>query len=89
VNIELFGTEAGAQLRPLTVYRMNGDEEENVTIDVPENANLLAWDNVAAHFIDSILDGTPCAAPLRHGWQVQRMMEGLLKSAATGREVRL
>lgn len=89
VNIELFGTEAGAQLRPLTIYRMNGNMEENATIEMPENANLLAWDNVAAHFIDSILDGTPCIAPLRHGWLVQRMMEGLLRSAETGQEVRL
>lgn len=88
VNIELFGTEAGAQLRPLTIYRMNGDMEENAAIEMPENANLLAWDNVAGHFIDSILDSTPCIAPLRHGWLVQRMMEGLLKSAETGQEVR-
>jgi len=89
LNIELFGTQAGAQLRPLTIYRMNGNLEENATIEMPENANLLAWDNVAGHFIDSILDGTPCIAPLRHGWQVQRMMEGLLRSAETGQEVRL
>lgn len=88
VNIELFGTEAGARLRPLTIYRMNGALEENATIDLPESTNELAWDNVAGHFIDSILNGTPCAAPLRHGWLVQRMMEGLLRSAETGREVR-
>ena len=89
LNIELFGTKAGAQLRPLTIYRMNGELEENATIDIPESTNELAWDNLAGHFIDSILDGTPCAAPLRHGWLVQRMMEGLLKSAETGQEVRL
>ncbi len=89
LNIELFGTQAGAQLRPLTIYRMNGELEENATIDIPESANELAWDNLAGHFIASILDGTPCAAPLRHGWLVQRMMEGLLRSAQTGQEVRL
>lgn len=89
VNIELFGTDAGALLRPLTIYRMNGDQEQDESINIPENANQLAWDNVAAHFIDCILDGIPCQAPLRHGWQVQRMMEGLLRSAETGQEVRL
>lgn len=89
VNIELFGTEAGALLRPLTIYRMNGNLEADTTVAVPENANQLAWDNVAAHFIESILDGVPCQAPLRHGWLVQRMMEGLLESAQAGHEVRL
>jgi len=89
VNIELFGTKAGALLRPLTIYRMNGDLEADTRVAVPENANQLAWDNVAAHFIECILDGAPCIAPLRHGWLVQRMMEGLLESATKGHEVRL
>ena len=47
------------------------------------------FDHIAAHFIDCILDGVECTAPLRHGLQVQQMMEALLKSASTGREVRL
>ena len=48
-----------------------------------------AWDNIAAHFIACILDGMPCEAPLRHGLIVQQMMEGLLRSAKLGKEVRL
>jgi predicted dehydrogenase len=48
-----------------------------------------AWDNIAAHFIACILDGIECQAPLRHGLMVQQMLEGLLRSAETGREVRL
>ena len=51
-------------------------------------AGLESWDNIAAHFIDSILDGKPCAAPLRHGLIVQQMMEALLLSAETGKEAR-
>jgi predicted dehydrogenase len=39
--------------------------------------------------IECILDGKKCAAPLRHGLVVQQMMEALLKSAETGREVRI
>jgi len=30
------------------------------------------------------LDGTDCEAPLRHGLMVQKMMEGLLRSAEIG-----
>ena len=45
------------------------------------------WNRIADHFIACILDGIQCQAPLRHGLIVQSMMEGLLRSAETGREV--
>ena len=48
-----------------------------------------AWDRLSAHFIECILDGVVCTVPLRHGLVVQEMLEALLKSAATGREVRM
>jgi predicted dehydrogenase len=47
------------------------------------------WDHIAAHFVECVLDSVPCQAPLRHGLIVQAMMEALLESARTGREVRL
>ncbi|MGI6367083.1 MAG: Gfo/Idh/MocA family protein [Anaerolineae bacterium] len=85
LNIELFGTEAGARLRPLTLYSTEKDAPMDTAISVPKTGN--SFDAVAAHFIACILDGVPCQAPLRHGLVVQRMMEGLLESAAQGREV--
>ena len=86
LQIELFGDEAGAQLRPLTLYRTVNGAPQDVTVDLPEICK--PWDNIAAHFIECILDGVECQAPLRHGLIVQEMMEGLLRSAETGREVR-
>ena len=47
------------------------------------------WNAIAAHFVECILDGVPCQAPLRHGLIVQEMMEAVLESAETGREVAL
>ena len=85
-QIELFGTEAGARWRPPTLYRTVDGAPEDVVIDLP--ATPTAWDRLADHFVACVLDGEPCQAPLRHGLIVQRMMEGLLKSAVTGREVR-
>ena len=87
-NIELFGTDAGARLKPLTVYQTKRHKPVDKEITLPK-AKRDVWRVIVDHFADCILDGTPCSAPLRHGWQVQRMMEGLLKSAQTGREVRL
>lgn len=87
LNIELFGTDAGAVLRPLTLFETVNDAPLDTSISVPSTGN--AFDAIADHFIACILDGIPCEAPLRHGLVVQRMMEGLLESATLGHEVRL
>jgi predicted dehydrogenase len=87
VNIELFGTEAGAKLKPLSIYQTVNGAPQDVSIEVQQQPT--GWDNIAAHWIECILDGVPCGAPLRHGLIVQQMMEGLLRSAQLGKEVRL
>jgi predicted dehydrogenase len=87
LNVELFGTEAGATLKPLTVYRTTDGVPENVEIAIP--SKVTPWDHIAAHFAECILDGKECDAPLRDGLVIQEMLEGLLKSAKTGREVKL
>lgn len=87
VQIELFGTEAGARLNPLTLYRTEDGTEHDIHINLPKG--LTNWDRIAAHFIECILDGVECTAPPRHGLQVQQMMEALLRSAETGKEVRI
>ena len=84
-NIELFGEEAGARLHPLIVYRTVNGAPQDAAVALPKGIDT--WDRIASHFLDCILDGVPCAAPLRHGLIVQQMMEALLKSAATGSEV--
>ena len=86
-QMELFGTEAGAKLHPLTAYRCDDEKEEDITLDPPKKMD--AWDRIADHFITCILDGIDCEAPLKHGLMVQRMMEGLLRSAETNQPVSL
>jgi predicted dehydrogenase len=86
VQIELFGSDAGAKLRPLTLYRLENGAPSDAVVQPPR---VEGFAGVATHFIACVLDGVPCQAPLRHGLTVQRMLEGLLASAETGREVRL
>ena len=86
-NVELFGEEAGVRLKPLTVYRTVNGAPQDIAVALPKGPSV--WDRITSHFVDCILDGAPCAAPLRHGLEVQRMMEAVLKSAASGREVAL
>lgn len=111
LQIELFGTEAGARLRPLTLYRTENGAPQDISIAIPKGRAAFqriaagprgrsaylptielpkdseSWDRIADHFIACILDGAECQAPLRHGLVVQGMMEGLLRSADTGKEV--
>jgi predicted dehydrogenase len=67
---------------------MDGAPVDSV-VKLPQRVKNEDWQNIADHFIECILDGKKCEAPLRHGMQVQEMMEALLKSGETGREVRL
>jgi predicted dehydrogenase len=86
-QIELFGTEAGARLRPLTLYKTVAGAPQDIQVDPPEGRDV--WTAIAAHFVECILDGVECRAPLGHGLIVQEMMEALLTSAERGREVRI
>ncbi|MYD63951.1 MAG: Gfo/Idh/MocA family oxidoreductase [Gemmatimonadetes bacterium] len=87
LQIELFGDEAGAQFRPLKIYKTQDGVPHDIAVDIP--LATQAWDRIAGHFIDCILDGKTCEAPLHHGYQVQQMMEALLESGETGQEIRI
>ncbi len=89
VNIELFGEEAGARLKPMTVYRTADGIAHDINVTLPSSDKDVAWHNLSDHFVECILDGVACQAPLRHGMLVQEMMESLLESAATGAEIRI
>jgi predicted dehydrogenase len=85
VQIEMFGTEAGARLNPMTLYQTVNGAPMTSTIELPRTYDV--WERIASHFVDCILDGTRCEAPLRHGLIVQEILEAVLESAVTGREV--
>jgi len=86
-QLEFFGTEAGAKLKPLTLYRTVNGAPQDTTVAIPDVPNVMGR-RILGHFMDCILDGAPCEAPLRHGYMVQTMMEAMLESAATGQEIR-
>ena len=87
LQIELFGTEAGAKTNPLTIYCMADNEPQDLTPEVEKQS--LPFERVASHFIECILDGVTCKAPLQHGLVVQQMMEAILKSAELEAPVQL
>jgi predicted dehydrogenase len=89
VQIELFGTEAGARWLPPVVYKsVDGVNLDIPAVELEENWRERSWDAVVGHFVDCIQEGVPCQAPLRHGLIVQQMMEAVLRSAERGTEER-
>lgn len=88
-QIEIFGTEAGARcFNPLTIYRTVAGTPVDSAFTIAKDWEGV-WVTIATHFVESILDGTECQAPLRHGLIVQEMMEAILESAEHGREVEI
>jgi len=86
-QMELFGTRAGARLDPLTVYSTKKGKPVDKSVRLPKGID--PFERMADHFVACVLDGVECEAPLRHGLVAQQMLEAVLKSARTGREVRL
>jgi len=86
VQVELFGTDGGATMRPIRMYCTESGAPKDVVVNLPKHWTG-PWENIATHYIDCILDDVDCMAPLRHGLMVQAMLEAVLESAETGREV--
>ncbi len=85
-NVQLFGTEGGLRMSPRTIFTDMFGGEVNIEYPVTQKAGGHARE--ISHFIDCIIKGVPCEAPIEHGLHVQRMLDGIYESANTGREVR-
>ncbi|MBN2450755.1 MAG: Gfo/Idh/MocA family oxidoreductase [Lentisphaeria bacterium] len=88
LQVELFGSEGGATLHPVRLYTTDHGLPRDVTVPIPRSVPN-GWTNIASHYLDCIVDKTPCMAPLRHGLMVQAMLEAVLESGRTGQEVLL
>jgi predicted dehydrogenase len=82
-QIELFGTEGGAKLEPLTLYRTVNGRPQDISVEIERDPHALSR-IIFGHFVDCVRNGVECEAPLRHGFIVQRMMEAMLESGQTG-----
>ena len=90
IGFELRGTRGGARRTgsyagDYRIFQTLGD----VCVDVTPCAPLPPVANAQHQFAASVLHGTPNPAPGEDGLAVQRVLEAIYKSAASGREVRL
>ena len=91
--LTFFGTDGGATSNPLAVYKTEYTPEgraaaqRDTMVELPAVNPTYPWDNIAEQFIACMIDGAENPAPLRHGLVVQQMLEAVLESSRTGREV--
>ena len=90
-TIELFGTKGGAKLDPeLELYTELNGYMSDVSLCAP---TALSFDGLFQqeidHFVDCVLNGTPCKAPAQDGIDIMRILHAIYESAETGHEVLL
>ena len=88
-DIELFGTKAGAKLSPeLEIYTETNGYLSNLTLEKETALSFNGlFQNEINHFIDCIVNGTPCKAPAEDGIALMRILDAVYESAKTGHEV--
>ena len=90
-TIELFGDKAGVKLDPeVEFYTETNDYLTNISLDT---SSALSFDglfnNEIDHYVDCIINGTPCKSPAEDGVTIMTILDGVYESARTGHEVLL
>lgn len=84
-NVQVMGTRGGGTIASAKVFFDQGGYMLNAT-----PAYLDKTDGFVVkmrHFCECVMDGKPCLASGEDGLAIQRMLEGLYKSADAGKEV--
>ncbi len=88
-TVELFGTKGGAKLDPeLTLYTDLNGYLANIELAAPTALSFSGlFANEINHFVDCVINGTPCRAPAEDGVMLMKILDGIYESARTGHEV--
>jgi predicted dehydrogenase len=86
IYASVYGTDGGADTAPLRIYT----DKHGVQVDFsPRPPEINGHSANVAHFVDVILDGIPCMSPGTDGVRVQKVLDGIYKSAETGKAVKV
>ena len=88
-KIELFGTKAGAKIDPeLELYTEVNDYLANVSLAAATALDFnCLFDNEINHFVDCVVNKTPCLSPAADGVEIMRILDAVYRSARSGHEV--
>jgi len=82
---QLFGSKAGCTFDPLTIY---GEDEEGYLSDTtPEITPNNHFEEEIRHFVECLNEGKTPISPMEDAVTVQRMLDGIYRSAAEHKEV--
>ena len=83
---QIAGTQGGASASPLTIYT----ERHGMQLDItPQPSNTNGMQGETAHFADCCLTGRTPIMDGEQGVALMKMLDGIYKSQATGRDVKL
>lgn len=85
-GIDLYGTEAGANLFPARILRVRGGHYETITPDIKP---LPMPEDRMVHFIDCVVKGVPPLVKPEESLKVQKILDAIYESSRTGKEVRI
>lgn len=89
-EIELFGTKAGAKIKPeLEIFGENNHYLTNMTFAAPTALEFNGlFENEINHYIDCITNNAEsCKAPAEDGIELMKILDAVYESAETGHEV--
>lgn len=88
-NVELFGTEAGATLKPVKLFRFGRKKGEYEVVE-PQDVSIKDKHTCRQHdWLDAITRRRKPISTLDQALTVQKVLDAIYKSAETGREVRV
>jgi len=89
VEIELFGTEAGANVMAGKLYRRDETARAHVTVDDPPAPDALQRPDRFHNMINHLLGKEDLCVTMEQAIVVQRILDALAESARTGDSVRI
>ena len=84
---QIFGSKAGCTFEPLTIYGEN--EEGYLSEEKPEVIGNNYFVEEIRHFIDCLNNGKKPISPIEDAVTVQRMLDGIYRSAEKHEEVKI
>ncbi len=88
-NVELYGTEAGASLLPMKLYRFGKKKGEYEVVE-PQDVNVKDKRSSRQHdWLDTITGKRKTICTMQQSLTVQKVLDAIYKSSETGREVRI
>lgn len=88
-DVELFGTEAGARVLGDRIFRRDPNTGEFVTTESPCAAVEFPHGERFHNFINHLRGEEALCVTMEQALAVQKILDGIMESSATGREVRL